>query len=352
METPYLPARLELRATESFREGLLLRLLAGLRQTAPAGLLALVGSEELEADLSAWSKLTGNAIVGRTSAGDGLTRWVIRNGPPAAPSRAPSVAAPPMTLGARLWIYTNFDCNLSCDYCCVRSSPRAPRRELGLDRVRQIAAELGPLGVREVFVTGGEPLLLDDIADIVECLSRAAPTTLLTNAALVKGERLAALSGLDRARVAFQISLDSPDSSLHDLHRGRGTWERALRGADALIAAGFRVRLAATLSTEEEERRMHEFLDARGVPMDDRVVRRMALRGLASDGVALARADIVPEITITAEGVFWHPVGAEDSDLLVTREIFPLADAFAAVARALAEEQSHGETLASVFHCA
>ncbi len=28
--------------------------------------------------------------------------------------------------GSRLWIYTNVDCNLACDYCCVRSSPRTP----------------------------------------------------------------------------------------------------------------------------------------------------------------------------------------------------------------------------------
>jgi hypothetical protein len=35
-------------------------------------------------------------------------------------------------------------------------------------------------------------------------------------------------------------------------------------------------------------------------------------------------------VTITAEGVYWHPVGAEDADLLVTRDIFPLSETFAA----------------------
>lgn len=71
---------------------------------------------------------------------------------------------------------------LRCDYCCVRSSPRAPRRELGLERVRQIASEAAGLGVREIFVTGGEPFLLADIGGILNACTAAAPTTVLTTA--------------------------------------------------------------------------------------------------------------------------------------------------------------------------
>ena len=100
------------------------------------------------------------------------------------------------------------------------------------------------------------------------------------------------------------------------------------------------MRLAATVSTEEEGEEFRRFLDAQHIIERDRVIRRIALRGFAANGVALARADLMPEITITAEGVFWHPVGAEDADLLVTRDIFPLAEAFAAVRRAFERESS------------
>ena len=65
-----------------------------------------------------------------------------------------------------------------------------------------------------------------------------------------------------------------------------------------------------------------------------------------------ARADLVPEVTITAAGVYWHPVGAEDADLLVTRDIFPLSEAFAAVRRALDHEGEHANKLARIFNCA
>jgi hypothetical protein len=57
-------------------------------------------------------------------------------------------------------------------------------------------------------------------------------------------------------------------------------------------------------------------------------------------------------VTITADGVYWHPVGAEDADLLITHEIFPLAESFAAVRRAFEHEGEHAQRLAKIFNCA
>jgi hypothetical protein len=127
----------------------------------------------------------------------------------------------------------------------------------------------------------------------------------------------------------LQISLDSPTPERHDRHRGKGTWLLAWNGIERARAEGFRVRLAATVSTDQEAEEFRCFLDAQHIREEDRVIRRIALRGFAAVGVALARADLVPEVTITAEGVYWHPVGAGDTDLLVTQEIFPLAESFA-----------------------
>jgi molybdenum cofactor biosynthesis enzyme MoaA len=234
----------------------------------------------------------------------------------------------------------------------VRSSPRAPRRALGLERVRRIAREAAALGVGEIFVTGGEPFLLKDIGEIIAACAAAAPTTVLTNGMLFTGRRLAMLRALPRERVTLQISLDSPTPERHDGHRGAGSWARALTGVERARAEGFRVRLAATVATDTEAEEFRDFLDRQQISERDRVIRRIALRGFAMDGVALARADLMPEITITAEGVYWHPVGAEDADLLVTTDIFPLADAFSAARRAFEREHQHQRRLATIFNCA
>jgi sulfatase maturation enzyme AslB (radical SAM superfamily) len=234
----------------------------------------------------------------------------------------------------------------------VRSSPVAPRRELGLARVQQIAREAAELGVKEIFVTGGEPFLLENIAEILVACAAAAPTTVLTNGMLFTGRRAESLRALRRDRIVLQISLDSATPELHDLHRGRGTWARTREGIKHARSLGFRVRIAATVSTDAEAEEFRQFLDEEKIATEDRVIRRIALRGSATKGVAVARADLVPEVTITAKGVYWHPVGALDADLLVTHDIFPLSESFAAVRRAFYREGEHANKLARIFNCA
>jgi MoaA/NifB/PqqE/SkfB family radical SAM enzyme len=227
-----------------------------------------------------------------------------------------------------------------------------PRRELGLARVQRINREAPELGVEEIFVTGGEPFLLENIGQILACCAAAAPTTVLTNGMLFTGRRVESLGALPRDRIVLQISLDSATPERHDLHRGPGTWARARQGIRWARVLGFRVRLAATVSSDTEAEEFRKFLDEEKIAAQDRVIRRIALRGSATEGLALSRADLVPEVTITAEGVYWHPVGAQDADLLVTRDIFPLSEAFAAVRSAFDREGEHANKLARIFNCA
>jgi pyruvate-formate lyase-activating enzyme len=335
---------------KTFASGLLPQLIAVLRRSQPGDLVAVVGDEQsIAPELETWCRFTGNALLERTVV-NGRTRWVFRYGAVSVPAGVPAVDDRPV--GSRLWLYTNFDCNLHCDYCCVRSSSTAPRRELGLARVQRIAREAAGLGVKEIFVTGGEPFLLEEIDDILLSCAAAAPTTVLTNGMLLTGRRAENLGALPRDRVVLQISLDSANPELHDLHRGPGTWARTREGIQRAREHGFRVRLAATVSTDAEAEAFRQFLDEEKIAAEDRVIRRIALRGSANEGVAVSRADLVPEVTITADGVYWHPVGAEDADLLVTRDIFPLSESFAAVRRAVDREGEHAHRLARIFNCA
>jgi len=154
-------ARIEIDAGGGAFASVLPELIAALRGCRLGDLLAVVGREaEIGADLETWCRFTRNSLIDTTAAA-GRTRWVVRCG------EAPTADAADRPVGSRLWLYTNFDCNLHCDYCCVRSSPKAPRRALGLERVRRIADEAAELGVNEIFVTGGEPFLLPNIGGIL-----------------------------------------------------------------------------------------------------------------------------------------------------------------------------------------
>jgi MoaA/NifB/PqqE/SkfB family radical SAM enzyme len=255
-------------------------------------------------------------------------------------------------LGERLWIYTNFDCNLSCDYCCVRSSPFAPRRALALEEIARLVAEAVQLQFKQVFMTGGEPFILPNIAQIIDASSNSLPTTVLTNGMLFQGPRLSALESLSRENVTLQISLDSPTPEVHDLHRGPGSWTKAWTGIKTVRKLGFRVRVAASALNEQQLLAMNEFLESQGIPPEDRVLRQIALRGNAKTGLALARPELVPELTVTSQGVYWHPVGATDDDFLISRQIFPLSASLDRARQMLTDDGALPKRLARMFNCA
>lgn len=329
----------------TFERGLLLELISALKSTKRGELFSVaVRDEGTLGELDRWCALTGNALVER-AAGDVGFLVAVRNGPLDQEEERP--------LGSRVWLYTNFDCNLACDYCCVRSSPRADPNALGVSEAEQILGEVAAhAAIADVFLTGGEPFLREDIGAFTEVANRYAPTTILTNGMLFAGRRRAELEGMSRERTVLQVSLDSPDSGLHDLHRGKGSFRKAMAGIETARGLGFRVRLAATVSTDADEARFRAFLDAEGIADNDRLVRRVALRGFAEEGLALSRAEVVPEVTFTRRGVYFHPVGATDDDFLVTEDIFPVANALKRIRDLRSNDLAYRDKLASIFHCA
>ena len=67
-----------------------------------------------------------------------------------------SLATEPPPLLWKLWLYTNYDCNLKCSYCVAKSGPNVPRRALGVNNVQRLVDEAVALEFEHVFFTGGE----------------------------------------------------------------------------------------------------------------------------------------------------------------------------------------------------
>ncbi len=230
----------------------------------------------------------------------------------------------------RLWVYTNYDCNLHCSYCLVSSSPTAPRRGLPLDAFRDLVDEAVELGCVEIFLTGGEPAILPHITDMLAYAAPRLRTTMLTNGMIWKGARLERLEAVNHPHLTLQISLDSGKPDLHDYYRGAGTWDKTVAGIKMLRERGFRVRTGTT-ETMHSRRRLHEleeFLAALGIPPEDQIVRPLAKRGESEQGAVLEMRNLVPELTVDVDGVYWHPVGPTN-DMRVSNSIFPLRAAVA-----------------------
>ncbi len=235
----------------------------------------------------------------------------------------------------RLWMYTNYDCNLACDYCCVVSGPRADPRRLPAERIRSLVDEAVTSGMKGVFLTGGEPTLRPDLPELIKYVTDRLPLTLLTNAMLLRGprwERLRPLIEMGRP-IAFQVSLDSATPERHDAHRGRGAHAGALGGIRTLLDAGARVRLAASLpeAALDEIPDLHLLADTFAIRPEDRIFRPIALRGAASEGEPIRPQDIAPELTCDAQGWFWHPMSNDPDMRLDLAPDASMVDALAAV---------------------
>ncbi|MEP7136577.1 MAG: radical SAM protein [Chloroflexota bacterium] len=241
--------------------------------------------------------------------------------------------APPQPASLwKLWLYTNYDCNLKCSYCVAKSGPSAPRRALGMANVQRLVDEAVSLGFVEVFFTGGEPFLLDDIYDMLAYSAARIKTTVLTNAMLLRGTRLERLvetaKNVPAENFIVQVSLDGGRPEDHDAYRGKGSWDKTVEGIHLLQQNQFRVRIGTT-ETPVNSSHLHkvcEFHRSLGIPDEDHFVRPLAKRGYSREGVELGMHNLVPELTVNLDGVFWHPL-ATDTDMQVTRELFPLSDA-------------------------
>lgn len=251
------------------------------------------------------------------------------------PDDTPPYKPPAPQLQLKLWLYTNYDCNLSCSYCVAESSPRAPRRSLDLETIQQLVDEALELGFDQVFFTGGEPMLLEEIYAMLDYSARRINTTLLTNGMLLKGKRLERLGTVSRERLAVQVSLDGSQPEYHDPYRGTGSWAKTVEGIRALQAGGFWVRLSTT-ETPANSGHLDElcvFHLALGIPESDHLIRPLARRGFSKEGLEISKNNLAPEITVNQDGVYWHPLST-GADMQVSEHIFPLSEA---VCQVLAE---------------
>ncbi len=240
-------------------------------------------------------------------------------------------------LPGRVWIYTNYNCNLACSYCLTESSPRSERRQLEPTTMIAIAEQARQLGFTGLGVTGGEPFLLPWLPEAIIAMADHLPVILLTNGTLFSGDRLERAAILAGHDVALQISLDSHLPDLNDMARGPDNFAKVADAVPRLIARGIRVRIATTTAGALDDpaiEPLRQLVESWGVARDDHLVRPIVRRGRADQleiGLTARAQDIPSELTITADGAYWGSFGPTvrggrlDTDLLLTRTVLPLS---------------------------
>ncbi|MFL6239740.1 MAG: radical SAM protein [Actinomycetes bacterium] len=144
---------------------------------------------------------------------------------------APNLHVRPLV--AELFLTDN--CNLKCVSCaCWRTTTRS---ELDTDEWKSVISQLADTGIIKANFTGGEPLLRRDAPELMAHAYAAGIRNLHlnSNAVLLDERRRAAV--VDAGVRSFNISVDGPDVSTHELIRGvAGSFDKTIDNLRALLA--------------------------------------------------------------------------------------------------------------------
>jgi len=149
------------------------------------------------------------------------------------------------------WLLTR-RCNYRCRSCNVWQEQQ-DFKEVSTDDVKRGLDVFRKLGVVEVVFSGGNPLLREDIGEIIDYASKFFITTVYDNGSLVV-EKIDALRHVD----FVAISLDTLDEKKLDYIKGvPGAWEKAMESIETLQREGISVVISPTISQLNQ----HEIVD-------------------------------------------------------------------------------------------
>jgi len=136
-------------------------------------------------------------------------------------------------------------CNFRCPYCMPEDKYHKDFRflksaeRLSFEEILRLAQLFASMGVNKLRITGGEPLLRPNLAELIGDLSRieGIEDIALTSNGILLAQHAAALKAAGLSRVT--VSLDSLDEQVFlQMSGGRGSRDRVLEGIEEARAAG------------------------------------------------------------------------------------------------------------------
>ncbi len=144
---------------------------------------------------------------------------------------------------------TTYRCQCKCVHCAA-TGHGGPGEELSTGEVKALLDEAADMGVLQLILSGGEPLLREDIMDIIRhAYGRGMLIRMNTNGLLMTPERARELKRAGCALVG--LSIDSARPEVHDRLRGiPGLFDRAMEAVENLQEAGVLVQFQTYVAKE------------------------------------------------------------------------------------------------------
>ncbi|MGA9097554.1 MAG: radical SAM protein, partial [Methanotrichaceae archaeon] len=138
-----------------------------------------------------------------------------------------------------------YRCNNNCRHCWLRIPNGAAEQqmEISTDEIKSIVDQARRMGCRNWRISGGEPMLRSDFAEIFDYItSRTASYSINTNGTMITPE----IAELLRRKGNKMVALYGATAEVHDhVTRNPGSFDATMRGFQLLkdAGAGFTVQL-------------------------------------------------------------------------------------------------------------
>lgn len=152
------------------------------------------------------------------------------------------------------------NCNLRCNYCMPadRVDFTAPEKLMQRDEIFSIAKIFSDLGIKKIRLTGGEPLIRKDAAEIIQKLSNLpVELTLSTNGILVDKY----IDVFKSAEIkSLNISLDSLQAEKFSLITHRDVFDKVYSNIHLLLKYNFHVKVNVVVMRGVNDNELIEFV--------------------------------------------------------------------------------------------
>ena len=164
----------------------------------------------------------------------------------------------------------DYRCNFHCQHCDVtRLRGKNGNRFFTISDVKELSRQADEMGLAQIVITGGEPLVFPDFDDIVEAIDPQKFWIVSdTNGWFLDEEKAKHFKSIGVDKI--QLSLDSLLAAEHDeFRRAKGSHERAIRAIDAALNTGLNIIIQTVVSKQrvrsKEFIEFVEFLNGKGV---------------------------------------------------------------------------------------
>lgn len=133
-------------------------------------------------------------------------------------------------------------CNLKCAYCFGQYYNR-DSEELTTKEICEVVDQLAELGTRRIGIGGGEPLLRDDLGDIVGYIKNKNIEVGINTNGILLTQKISGIKDAD----SICISLDG-EEEVHDFYRGKGSFKKAMEAIDCCRSNSIETHVSSVIT--------------------------------------------------------------------------------------------------------